>query len=90
MISTAITILFGHAVSMLVTFTAYKLKFRVTIAHWIVNWVLGAIGAVAANHLLFRQYGPVIFGQTILPMLAGSIVLPGVGSWIVSRLQTKK
>ena len=67
MISTAITILFGHAVSMLVTFTAYKLKFRVTLAHWIVNLVLGAIGAVAANELLFKQFGPVIFGQTILP-----------------------
>lgn len=85
MISTAITILFGHAVSMLVTFTAYKLKFRVTLAHWIVNWVLGAIGAVAANHLLFKQFGPVIFGQTILPMLAGSIVLTGVGSWTINK-----
>ena len=89
MISTAITILFGHAVSMLVTFTAYKLKFRVTLAHWIVNLVLGAIGAVAANELLFKQFGPVIFGQTILPMLAGSIVLPGVGSWTINFINKK-
>ncbi|MDY4001524.1 hypothetical protein [Streptococcus orisratti] len=85
MLSTAITILFGHAVSMLVTFVAFKLKFRVTLAHWIANWILGATGAVAANYLLGGQYGPVLFGQTIVPMLAGAIVLPGLGSWAINK-----
>ena len=90
MLSIVLSGLFGLIMSSVITFAASKLSKKVSLAHWIVNLLLGVLGAIAANYLLGGQYGPVIFGQTILPMLAGSIVLPGVGSWIVSRLQTKK
>ena len=90
MLSIILSGFFGLFISVAITFIASKLSKKVSSAHWIVNLLLGVLGAIAANYLLGGQYGPVIFGQTILPMLAGSIVLPGVGSWIVSRLQTKK
>ncbi|MDY4002848.1 MAG: hypothetical protein SOY62_10100, partial [Streptococcus orisratti] len=81
--------LFGLVISVAITFIASKLSNKVTLAYWIVNPLLGILGAIAANYLLGGQYGPVLFGQTILPMLAGALVLPGVGSWTINFIKKK-
>lgn len=89
MLSIILSGFFGLFISVAITFIASKLSKKVSLAHWIVNLLLGVLGAIAANYLLGSQYGPVIFGQTILPMLAGSIVLPGVGSWTINFINKK-
>ena len=89
MLSIVLSGLFGLIMSSAITFAASKLSDKVTLAHWIVNPLLGVLGAIAANYLLGGQYGPVIWGQTILPMLAGSIVLPGVGSCTINFVNKK-
>lgn len=90
MTTTILTIAFGLIVAAAATFIGSFLTKKVTIAHWIVNLVFGALGAVAANQLLPGAYGPVVFDLSIIPMTAGCVVLAGVGSWVVNKLVEKR
>lgn len=51
---------------------------------WVINLVLGALGAVAANQLLI--YGPMVLGISILPALVGSLVLAMVATFTFKKI----
>ena len=87
--TTFVAIIFGLIVSGLATYLGAVATKKVTILHWGVNLVLGALGAVAANQLLPGAYGPVIANLSIVPMLAGSLVLAGIGSWSLNKFSKK-
>ncbi|MCO4485292.1 hypothetical protein Si130_01997 [Streptococcus infantarius subsp. infantarius] len=52
MLSIILSGFFGLFMSSAITFAASKLSDKVTLAHWIVNPLLGVLGAIAANYLL--------------------------------------
>lgn len=56
MLSIVLSGLFGLIMSSAITFAASKLSDKVTLAHWIVDPLLGVLGAIAANYLLGGQY----------------------------------
>lgn len=87
--TTITAIIFGLIVSGLATYLGAVVTKKVTLVHWGVNLVLGALGSVAANQLLPGAYGPVIANLSIVPMLAGSLVLAGVGSWTIHKFSQK-
>lgn len=87
--TTLIAIIFGLIIAGIATYIGQVISKKVTGLHWIINLVLGALGAVAANQLLPGAYGPVLAGFSIIPMLAGSLVLAGIGTWCVNRLSKK-
>ncbi len=84
--TTFITIIFGLLIAGIATALVQCLTKKVTIAHWVINLVLGALGATAAYQLLPGAYGPVIAGFTIVPMAIGALVLAGIGSWTMNKI----
>lgn len=84
---TILSILFGLIISGLATYLAQPIIKKMTIWHWAVNLFLGALGAVAANQLLPGAYGPVIAGLSLVPILAGSLVLTAIGSWTATKMR---
>lgn len=83
--TTFLAILFGVVVAGVATYIGSITTKKVKVAHWVVNIILGALGAVAANQLLAGVYGPVILNLSVVPMLAGSLVLAGIGTWCVNK-----
>lgn len=51
---------------------------------WIINIVLGALGAIAAGKLL--TVGPILFSISIIPTIVGALVLVCAGSLVFMRL----
>lgn len=87
--TTITAIIFGLIVAGIATYIGAVVTKKVTLLYWGVNLALGALGSVAANQLLPGAYGPVIADLSIVPMLAGSLVLAGVGSWTIHKLSQK-
>lgn len=84
--TTILAVVFGAVIAGVATGIAQAAKQNVTVFHWGVNVVLGALGAVAANQLLPGAYGPVVANLSLVPMFVGSLVLAGIGTWCVNHL----
>ncbi|MBM7642985.1 hypothetical protein [Streptococcus loxodontisalivarius] len=85
-----LAIIIGAIIAGLATALPSLFGKKVGISYWLVNIVLGALGAVAANQLLPGAYGPEIADLNLVPMLAGSLVLAGIGTWVVAKLTASK
>lgn len=81
--------LLGFIVAGLATYLASLFSKKVGVAYWIVNLLLGILGSIAATQLLSGGYGPMLFGVSLIPSIAGALVLAGVGTWCIAKLANK-
>lgn len=85
--------LLGFFVSGLATYLGQRFSKKVTIAHWIVNLLLGSLGSVSATQLFSGSYGatfgPMFAGVSPIPSIAGALVLAGIGTWCIHFYRLK-
>lgn len=80
-----VTLLFGFLVAGLVTYLAQTFGYETTKLHWMLNLLLGGLGALAGNQLLNNTFQNSSMTLSLLAMVLGSMVLTVVSSWTVDK-----
>lgn len=80
-----ISLLFGFAIAGLVTYLAQTFGYETTKLHWMLNLLLGGLGALTASQLLTETYSRSSLPLSILAMVLGSMFLTVVSSWTIDK-----